>query len=65
MKSLNRSSGEGGLTCSFVDRDITMYFQHKKRESGIIPVKKAVPYVGRHEHQNIPICMGSWSKCQH
>jgi len=50
MRAVNRSSGEGGLTCSFVDKEITQFIQFKKRQ-GNFPKKMAVPYIGR---QNMP-----------
>jgi hypothetical protein len=38
---------EGGLTCSFVDKEVTQFWQHKKRVSGSIPTKFAVANVGK------------------
>ena len=45
MQAVNRSSGEGGLTCSFIDREITQFIQFKKRQ-GNFSRKKAMPYIG-------------------
>jgi len=47
MRAVNRSSREGGLTCSFVDKEITQFIQFKKRQVKY-PKKMAVPYIGRH-----------------
>ena len=46
MRAVNRSSGEGGLTCSFVDKEITQFIQFTKSQ-GNFSRFKAVPYVGR------------------
>ena len=53
MRAVNRSSREGGLTCSFVDKEVTQFIQYKKRQVEI-PRKTAVPYVGQQ-----PLC-ASW-----
>ena len=40
------------MTCSLSDREITMCFQYKKRNCGVLPAKKAVLYVGHHEENS-------------
>ena len=47
-QTVNHSSAEGGLTCSFVDSAVTMFFQFKKRQQQTLTKKFAVPFVGRH-----------------
>ena len=37
------------LTCSFSDKELGEYFQHKKRRAGSIPLKYAVSHVGLQE----------------
>ena len=37
---------EGGLTCSFVDKEVMQYWQHKKRVTASVLQKKAVALVG-------------------
>lgn len=48
MRAVNRSSREGGFTCSFVDKEITQFIQFKKRQVEF-PRLKAVPYIGRQD----------------
>lgn len=43
MRVVNKSSGEGGLTCSFVDKEVTQFIQYKKRQSKV-PRKIVIPY---------------------
>ena len=50
MRAVNRSSREGCLTCSFIDKDVTRFIQFKKRQH-VIPRKRAVAYIGRHMTQ--------------
>ena len=40
---------EGGLSCSFVDKEVTQYWQHKKRSSTGIPQKRAVAVVRKQD----------------
>lgn len=56
MKAVYRSSGVGRLMCSLTDREVTMFFQYKKRKAILILSKRAVPYVGWHEEgEEIPV----------
>ena len=61
MKAVNRSSGVGGLTCSLTNREVTMFFQYKKRKTRLVLSKRAVLYVGRHEEgEEIPVWVLGW-----
>lgn len=40
---------EGGLTCSFTDKEVTQFWQYKKRLAGHIPRKFAVANVGKQD----------------
>lgn len=46
ISSINGSC-EGGLTCSFDNREVTQYWQYKRRRSGKLTQKMAVATVGR------------------
>jgi hypothetical protein len=50
MSSINGSC-EGGLTCSLDNREVTQFWQVKKRKAGQIPKKRAVATVGK-QHDN-------------
>ena len=49
MQQLNRSYGEGGLTCGFNDFQLAEFIQQKMRNAGRLPTKKAVQKVGPQE----------------
>lgn len=53
IQQLNYSFGEGGLTCSFNDYQLSEYTQQKRRKAGKLPSGKAVKQVGIQED-------GSW-----
>ena len=53
MQQINFSHSEGGLTCSFNDYQLSEYIQHRRRNTGKLPVKHAVDHVG-------PQPDGSW-----
>lgn len=42
MGMINYSFPEGGLTCSFNNAQMNQFYQLKKREAGVLPVKAAV-----------------------
>ena len=46
MKELSSSYRLACLTCSFSDKELAEFFQHKKRRAGILPLKYAVSRVG-------------------
>lgn len=50
INSSINGSCEGGLTCSFDNREVTQYWQFKRRKSGKIPQKNAVSVVGRQDN---------------
>lgn len=45
MGMINYSFPEGGLTCSFNNAQMNQFYQLKKREAGVLPVKAAVNQV--------------------
>lgn len=47
MKCLNSSYKSACLQCSFSDKEVSEYIQHKKRESATLPRKYAVKKVGK------------------
>ena len=47
VKELSSSYRSACLTCSFSDKELGEYFQHKKRKAGLLPLKYAVSHVGR------------------
>ena len=49
---INHSYGEGGLTCSFTDFQLSEFVQQKRRREGKLPVKKAVAEVGPQEDRS-------------
>ena len=53
VKELSASFCLVYLTCSFSDKEIAEYFQHKKRKAGLLPLKYAVSHTGLQED-------GSW-----
>lgn len=53
IQQINHSHHERGLTCSFNDYQLSEFIQHRRRQSGQLPVKYAVEHVG-------PQSDGSW-----
>lgn len=51
ISSINGSC-EGGLTCSFDNKEVTQFWQFKRRKSGKIPQKRAVATVGKQDNNN-------------
>ena len=49
VKELNASYRLACLTCSFSDKELSEYFQFKKRKAGLLPLKYAVSHVGLQE----------------
>jgi hypothetical protein len=49
MQQVNHSFIEGGLTCSFNDYQLAEFIQQKLRNTGKLPIKKAVKSVGQQE----------------
>ena len=56
MNLLSKSSGSGGLMCTFSDREMAEYIKHKKtlfHESNPQSIKKAVSVIGKQPDRNI------------
>ena len=49
MRKLNNSYKYACLQCSFTDTQLSEFIQFKRRETGSIPVKRAVSHVGRQD----------------
>lgn len=49
VKELSASYRFACLTCSFSDKELAEFFQFKKRNAGVLPLKYAVSHVGQQE----------------
>ena len=49
MRELSASYSHACLTCSLSDKELSEYFQYKKRKAGLLPLKYAISHVGEQD----------------